>query len=89
MIYELKSRMVLPEYGNGTKKVQEFFLVEEMWDSMTGTFVEQPFASNIVVNDIKHLRNFITYHKATVSCPNSSEAFNSEYLPKNKSLKNL
>jgi len=88
-IYELHSKMVLPEYGNGTKKVQEFFLVEQMWDDMDGTFVEQPFASNIVINDIQHLRNFITYHSATVACPNSPEGFNSDFLPKNKHIKHL
>jgi hypothetical protein len=88
-VYELQSRMVLPEYGNGTKKVQEFFLTEQIWDDMTGTYVEEPFQSFPVINDLNHLRNFITYHHTVVYCPQSDVAFDSDDLPKNKSLKHL
>ena len=88
-IYILQDRMVLPEYGSGTKKVQEFFLTEEIWDDMEGTYVEEPFQSFPVINDLAHLRNFITYHQVVVFCPKSDVAFDSADLPKNRSLVNL
>ena len=88
-VYELHNRMVLPEYGNGTKKVQEFYLVEFVWDSYEGSFTKCIFSTDIVINDLQHLRNYIVFHNIVVACPNTEIGFDSKNLPKNKSLKHL
>ena len=85
--FELRKRMVSPEFGNGIKAVPEFFLLEFSWDSMEGKFVENIFSSNDVIYDIKHLRNYIIKYKAVIYSPQSDKTYSVDCLPKNKNLK--
>jgi hypothetical protein len=81
-VFDLNGELVLPSFGNGKIKIKEFSLQAKIWDSLEGRYLDNSWKDKIIVQNKKHLINFIKKEKAIVYNTSTHETYSIDNLPK-------